>query len=43
MKLTLEEKLINVKFHINDGIPLFEIQRTRGLKVLRFCIITATK
>lgn len=30
MKLTLEEKLGNVKLHIEDGVPLYEIQRTRG-------------
>lgn len=30
MKLTLEEKLENVKLHIEDGVPFYEIQRTRG-------------
>ncbi len=25
MKLTLEEKLQNVKLHVDDGVPLFEI------------------
>lgn len=33
MKLTLEEKLKNVKLHIEDGVPLYEIQRTRGQNV----------
>ena len=33
MKLTLEEKLENVKLHIEDGVPLYEIQRTRGQNV----------
>ena len=33
MKLTLEEKLENVKLHIEDGVPLCEIQRTRGQNV----------
>lgn len=30
MKLTLEEKLENVKLHIEDGVPPYKIQRTRG-------------
>ncbi len=34
MKLTLEEKIENVKLHIEDGVPLYEIQRTRGQNVL---------
>lgn len=33
MKLTLEEKLENVKLQIEDGVPLYEIQRTRGQNV----------
>ena len=33
MKLTLEEKLRNVKLHIEDNMPLFEIQRTKGQDV----------
>ncbi len=33
MKLTLEEKLENVKLHIEDGVPLYEIQRTRDQNV----------
>ncbi len=33
MKLTLEEKLENVKLHIEDEVPLYEIQRTRGQNV----------
>ena len=33
MKTTLEEKLINVKLHVDDGIPLYEIQKTRGQNV----------
>lgn len=40
MKLTLEEKLQNVKLHVDDGVPLFEIQRTRGQNVgsLKYCV-----
>lgn len=33
MKLTLEEKFENVKLHIEDEVPLYEIQRTRGQNV----------
>ncbi len=33
MKLTLEEKLENVKLHIEDEVPLYEIQRTRDQNV----------
>lgn len=33
MKLTLEEKFENVKLHIEDEVPLYEIQRTRGKNV----------
>lgn len=33
MKLTLEEKLRNVKLHVDDGVPLYEIQRMTGQNV----------
>lgn len=33
MKLTLEEKFENIKLHIEDEVPLYEIQRTRGQNV----------
>ena len=33
MKLTLEEKFENVKLHIEDEVPLYEIQRTRDQNV----------
>ncbi len=32
-KLTLEEKLRNVKLHVDDGVPLYEVQRMKGLNV----------
>lgn len=40
MKLTLEDKLQNVKLHVDEGVPLFEIQRTKGQNVrsLKYCV-----
>ena len=40
MKLTLEEKLQNVKLHVNEEVFLFEAQRTRGQNVWfsKYCV-----
>ena len=45
MKLTLEEKLQNVKLHVNEEVPLFEIQRTRGQNVWfsKYCVAHCKK
>ena len=32
MKLTLEEKPRNVKLHIEDNVPIFEIQRSKEIQ-----------
>lgn len=40
MKLTLEEKLECVKLHLNEGIPIHEIARTKGIDSgrLKYCV-----
>ncbi len=41
MKLTLEEKLMNIKLHIDDGVPLYEIQKTRRQNVASLSYLVA--
>ena len=35
MKTTLEEKLRCVKLHLNEGVPIYEIQEKYGMVILQ--------
>lgn len=39
MKLSLEEKLKCVRLHLNEGVPIFEIEKSYGLNhsTLKYC------